>query len=108
MRWPQRRRASQAIQRPPISAARPMPCSTSHRRAPMRKYAVIFVHGLAKKPPPAKLEEIWRWGLSRPDPNEEAFPHPNPGIDLDVEGVPALFNYYADVFYGEDYETEFG
>jgi hypothetical protein len=74
----------------------------------MRKYAVIFVHGLAKKPPPAKLEEIWRWGLSRPDPNEEAFPNPNPGIDLDVEGVPALFNYYADVFYGEDYETEFG
>jgi hypothetical protein len=74
----------------------------------MRKYAIIFVHGLAKKPPPAKLEEIWRWGLSRPDPNGEAFPNPNPGIDLDVEGVPALFNYYADVFYGEDYETEFG
>jgi hypothetical protein len=74
----------------------------------MRRYAVVFVHGLAKKPPPAKLEEIWRWGLSRPDPNGEAFPNPNPGIDLDVEGVPALFNYYADVFYGEDYETEFG
>jgi hypothetical protein len=26
----------------------------------MRKYAVVFAHGLAKKPPPAKLEEIWR------------------------------------------------
>ncbi|KLK93794.1 hypothetical protein AA309_07160 [Microvirga vignae] len=74
----------------------------------MRKYAVVFVHGLAKKPPLTKLEEIWRWGLSRPDPNGEVFPNPNPGIDLDVEGVPALFNYYADVFYAEDYETEFG
>ena len=39
----------------------------------MRKHAVIFVHGLAKKPPPAKLEEIWRWGLSRPDPNRGLF-----------------------------------
>lgn len=73
----------------------------------MKEYAVVFVHGLAKKPHPNKLEEIWRWGLSRPDPNNDAFPSPNPGIDLDVEGVPALFNYYADVFYGEDYETEF-
>ena len=31
----------------------------------MKKYVVIFVHGLAKKPPPGKLEEIWRWGLGR-------------------------------------------
>ena len=31
----------------------------------MRKYAVVFVHGLAKKPSPEKLEEIWRWGLER-------------------------------------------
>lgn len=73
----------------------------------MKKYAILFVHGLAKKPPQPKLEEIWRWGLSRPNPNDEAFPNPNPGIDLDVEGVPALFNYYADVFYGDEYETEF-
>ena len=34
-----------------------------------RDYAIVFVHGLAKKPPSEKLEEIWRWGLSRPDPN---------------------------------------
>ena len=72
----------------------------------MRKYAVVFVHGLAKKPPPEKHEEIWRWGLSRPDPNNDVFPNPNPGIDLHVEGVPAVFNYYADVFYGEDYDRE--
>ena len=72
----------------------------------MRKYAVVFIHGLARKPPPAKLEEIWRWGLSRLDPNAAAFPNPNPGIDLNIEGVPVLFNYYADVLYSEDYETE--
>lgn len=73
----------------------------------MKKYAIVFVHGLAKKPPLQKLEEIWRWGLGRPDPNNEAFSNPNPGIDLDVEGVPVHFNYYADVFYGDEYETEF-
>jgi hypothetical protein len=72
----------------------------------MKKYAAVFVHGLAKKPPPEKLREIWRWGLSRPDPNNDAFPNPNPGIDLNVDGVPAIFNYYADVFYGDAYEME--
>ena len=56
----------------------------------MRKYSIVFVHGLARKPPPAKLEEIWRWGLSRPDPNAAAFPNPNPGIDLNVEGRRVL------------------
>ena len=73
-----------------------------------KRYAAVFVHGLAKKPAPPKLEEIWLWGLGRDDPNGDVFPNPNPGIDLTVEGVPFLFNYYADVFYGEDYEAEFG
>ncbi len=72
----------------------------------MRKYAVVFVHGLAKKPPPDKLEEIWRWGLERTDA-PPPFDGINPGIDLDTKGVPGVFNYYADVFYGEDYEAEF-
>lgn len=72
----------------------------------MRKYAVVFVHGLAKKPPPDKLEEIWRWGLERSDP-PPPFDGKNPGIDLDTYGVPGFFNYYADVFYGTDYETAF-
>lgn len=72
----------------------------------MRKYAVVFVHGLAKKPPKKKLEEIWRWGLERDD-TPEPFKGNNPGIDLDHKGVPGTFNYYADVFYGTDYETEF-
>lgn len=72
----------------------------------MKKYAVIFVHGLAKKPPPSKLEEIWRWGLGR-SPTPPPFVGSNPGIDLDTEGVPAFFNYYADVFYGDDFEKDF-
>lgn len=71
----------------------------------MRKYAVVFVHGLAKKPSPVKLEEIWRWGLERAD-TPAPFDGDNPGIDLDIQGVPGLFNYYADVFYGTDYETD--
>lgn len=72
----------------------------------MRKYAVVFVHGLAKKPSPDKLEDIWRWGLERSD-TPPPFDGNNPGIDLNTQGVPSLFNYYADVFYGTDYETEF-
>jgi len=76
---------------------------------PARKpYAAVFVHGLAKKPAPPKLEEIWLWGLGRDDPKGDVFTNPNPGIDLNVGGVPFVFNYYADVFYGEDYETEVG
>jgi hypothetical protein len=73
-----------------------------------RRYAAVFIHGLAKKPSPAKLEEIWLWGLSRSDPKGDVFPDPNPGIDLTVEGIPFLFTYYADVFYGDDHDTELG
>ena len=76
--------------------------------ATKKRYTTVFIHGLAKKPAPAKLEEIWRWGLSRPDPKGDVFPNPNPGIELEIEGIPSAFNYYADVFYGEDYETEVG
>jgi hypothetical protein len=76
--------------------------------ASKKRYAVVFVHGLAKKPAPEKLEEIWRWALVRDDPKGDVFPNPNPGIDLNDEGVGAVFNYYADVFYGGEYETELG
>lgn len=69
--------------------------------------SAVFVHGLAKKPPLEKLKELWRWGLKRDDPRPDVFRPPNKGIDLDVLRVPQFFNYYADVYYGEDYETEF-
>lgn len=71
-----------------------------------RPYAVIFIHGLARKPAPDKLKEIWLWALSRGNPRPDVFAPPNEGIDLAASGVPQLFNYYADVFYGEDYEVE--
>src|SRR4051812_24761498 len=71
-----------------------------------RPYATVFIHGLAKKPAPEKLKEIWLWGITRDNPNPAVFPPPNRGINLGSQGVPALFNYYADVFYGTDYETD--
>jgi hypothetical protein len=72
-----------------------------------RPYAAVFVHGLAKKPPPEKLTEIWLWGLSRDNPMPSVFAPPNAGVDLPTHGVPQRVNYYADVFYGTDYETDF-
>jgi hypothetical protein len=71
------------------------------------KAAVVFVHGLAKKPPPEKLQEIWLWGLGRGGPKPEVFGVNNPGINLEDQGVTLSFTYWADVFYGTDYETDF-
>ncbi|RPI41564.1 MAG: alpha/beta hydrolase [Betaproteobacteria bacterium] len=71
-----------------------------------RPYAAVFIHGLAKKPAPDKLKELWLWGMSRDNPRPDVFPPPNRGINLISKGVPHFFIYYADVFYGEDYETE--
>lgn len=68
--------------------------------------AIVFIHGLAKKPAPDKLKEIWLWGLGRDNPMPSVFAPPNTGLKLADEGVPHTFNYYADVFYGEDYETD--
>lgn len=72
-----------------------------------REAAVVFVHGLARKPAPAKLQEIWLWALARDNPMPSVFPPPNAGFDLAM-GIPHHFNYYADVFYGEDYESDLG
>ena len=72
-----------------------------------RPYAAVFVHGLAKKPPPEKLTEIWLWGLNRDNPMPNVFAPPNAGVDLSTHGVTQRFNYYADVFYGTNYETDF-
>lgn len=67
---------------------------------------VIFIHGLAKKPAPDKLTEIWIWGLGRGNPMPDVFKGPNPGIVLTNAGATHALNYYADVFYGEDYESD--
>ncbi|WP_271009038.1 PGAP1-like alpha/beta domain-containing protein [Paucibacter sp. B51] len=71
------------------------------------KAAVVFIHGLAKKPPPEKLREIWLWGLGRSGPKPEVFGVNNPGLNLQDQGVDPSFNYWADVFYGTDYETDY-
>lgn len=71
------------------------------------KAAVVFVHGLAKKPHPEKLQEIWLWGLGRCGPKPEVFGVDNPGINLEDQGIKFAFTYWADVFYGTDYETDF-
>lgn len=76
--------------------------------AKKKPVAVVFVHGLAKKPPPEKLQEIWLWGLERANPKPQIFPEPNRPIKLITQGIPFIFNYYADVFYGKDYESEYG
>jgi len=64
------------------------------------KAAVVFVHGLAKKPPPQKLQEIWLWALGRGGPKPEVFGANNPGISLEDQGIAFSFTYWADVFYG--------
>jgi hypothetical protein len=71
-----------------------------------RPSAAVFIHGLAKKPPPEKLREIWLWGLGRDNPMPTVFAPPNTGVDLATRGVPQRFSYYADVFYGTNYEAE--
>lgn len=68
--------------------------------------AVVFVHGLARKPAPDMHQRIWLWGLSRKDPKPDVFARPNSGIDVPAGSF--RFNYYADVFYGDDYETDLG
>src|SRR4051812_7475815 len=72
----------------------------------VKPYAAVFIHGLAKKPAPDKLDEIWLWGIGRDNPNPDVFAAPNRGINLATKGIPHFFNYYADVFYGTDYETD--
>lgn len=72
-----------------------------------RSAAVVFVHGLARKPPEADLLAIWLQALAGDGPRPDVFPLPNPGLKLSALGYPAILNYWADVFYGSDYETDF-
>jgi hypothetical protein len=74
--------------------------------SPKRRCGVVFIHGLAKKPPADKLLELWHWGISRDNPRPDVFAPPNQGINLGTKGVPSELNYYADVFYSTDYDTD--
>jgi hypothetical protein len=66
---------------------------------------VVFIHGLARKPPPEKLEEIWRWGLDVDNPKPEVFGYANPGIQTS-ENLKVVQVYWADAFYS-DFEQNF-
>jgi hypothetical protein len=68
--------------------------------------SVVFIHGLAKKPAPDDLKRIWLEALSRDNPRPDCFKPPNEGVRLGNLGAQQLFSYYADVFYGEDYEKD--
>ncbi|WP_020183302.1 hypothetical protein [Methylotenera sp. 1P/1] len=68
---------------------------------------IVFVHGLAKKPSPDNLRNLWLGALSAHNPHPEVFGNKNSGIDLSDQGVNSLFTYWADVFYGDDYDTDF-
>ncbi len=64
----------------------------------------IFLHGLAKKPPPDKLETIWLDSLAKDNPKPEVFGYSNPGLRvLDYDGF--TLTYWADVFH-TDFETD--
>ncbi len=69
--------------------------------------AIVFIHGLAKKPPPEKLREIWIDWLGRDNPMPSAFEPPNDGLVLEAEGITDHFVYWADVFYGKAYDTDY-
>jgi hypothetical protein len=67
---------------------------------PPKPVAVVFVHGLARKPAPEKLRDLWLEGLGARQPAPDVFAAPNEGLALSTKGVPTSFSYYADVFYG--------
>jgi hypothetical protein len=67
--------------------------------------AVVFIHGLAEKPAPDILKGLWIDAIARDNPRPEIFGLANLGLSLsnlaDIESL-----YWADVFYGENYETD--
>src|SRR4051812_5453656 len=65
---------------------------------------LIFIHGLAKKPRPQKLEEIWLWALDQDNPKPEIFGNDNLGLST-LQRAEIKLTYWADVFY-TDYEED--
>jgi len=51
---------------------------------------ITFIHGIANKPEPEVLIQLWHQSLSRDD-----------GLDLGTEGVTSTMVYWADVMYEE-------
>ena len=71
----------------------------------MARRGVIFIHGLSQKPAPDLLERLWVDALNRDDPKPEVFGYENPGLAIHTAATIRSV-YWADVFYGEDYQTD--
>jgi hypothetical protein len=71
------------------------------------KTTVVFVHGLAKKPSPENLRMLWLNALAANSPRPDVFGPNNEGLPLADLGFESVFAYWADIFYGTDYETDF-
>lgn len=71
----------------------------------MARSGVIFIHGLSRKPQPDVLEALWVDALNRDDPRPEVFGYDNSGLGIHTAATIRSV-YWADVFYGEDYETD--
>lgn len=56
------------------------------------KTHIVFIHGLANKPPKADLQRIWLDALGQ---SHDGYP----GFNLGTEGVSTSFVYWADLFY---------
>lgn len=65
---------------------------------------LIFIHGLAKKPPRDTLTDIWLDAMNKDNPKPEVFGYDNSGLHVQ-ENAAYTLNYWADVFY-TDYETD--
>lgn len=68
-----------------------------------QRTAVVFVHGLARKPKPDVLMQIWLEALAVDNPRPDTFPGPNRGVR---PARPVFFTYYADTFYADDYDSD--
>jgi hypothetical protein len=69
------------------------------------KYAVVFIHGLARKPPKDDLHDIWRWALSQDNPRTDVFGTGNSSVFTRATVNTALC-YYANFFHGTNFETD--
>ena len=63
-----------------------------------QKAHLIFIHGLANKPPKNDLKRIWLEALAE---HREA----NPGFDLGAVGVRSTLVYWADLFFDKPLPT---
>ena len=55
---------------------------------------LVFIHGIANKPPAKELLKLWRRSLAHDNRGD-------PGVNLKAKGINSSLIYWADVMYGE-------